>query len=282
LPWRVLGYRPVVPELLEVELYRRLATSALERPISSVTVSDRHVLAPLTSGAGLRRALVGRSFTAARRRGKLLLLDVGADQAGTVGGPTLGIRFGMTGDLAVDGRPAVDRLLYSGGRRDRRWVRFRVGFADGGGLSLHDPRRFGRVGLDPDEHTLGPDATAVTVGELRRALSTGGRGPGPPLKARLLDQSRLAGIGNLLADEILWRAGLSPWRPSASLSEAELRRLHRHLRTTLDVLLSRGGSHTGDLMVERQPGGHCPKDGTELSRSVVGGRTTWWCAAHQT
>ena len=87
-------------------------------------------------------------------------------------GPTLGIRFGMTGGLVLDNRAAIDRLLYSSALVDDRWVRFRVGFVDGGQLSLHDPRRFGRVELDPDEDALGPDAFGLTLGALRRALSS--------------------------------------------------------------------------------------------------------------
>lgn len=101
------------------------------------------------------------------------------------------------------------------------------------------------------------------------------------LKGRLMDQSRVAGVGNLAADEILWRAGLDPTRPASSLTEAELRRLHRNVRSTLRDLLARGGSHTGELMPQRHHGGHCPKDGTPLVRATVATRTTWWCPKHQ-
>jgi formamidopyrimidine-DNA glycosylase len=139
----------------------------------------------------------------------------------------------------------------------------------------------GRVLLEPDEEALGPDAWQVTPAQLRSALAARLPSSGPPLKARLQDQSRLAGVGNLLADEILWRAGLAPGRPSAGLTPAELRRLHRHLVGTLDELFERGGSHMGDLMPERRPGGHCPRDGEDLRHDTVGGRTTWWCPAHQ-
>jgi formamidopyrimidine-DNA glycosylase len=131
--------------------------------------------------------------------------------------------------------------------------------------------------LDPDVSGLGPDAATVATSALARALE----GSKAPLKARLLDQSRVAGIGNLIADEVLWRAGLSPFRPAGSLSPAEVRRLHRHLGRTVHDLIERGGSHQGDLMEERRPGGRCPRDGWELTRSVVGGRTTWWCPRHQ-
>ena len=97
-----------------------------------------------------------------------------------------------------------------------------------------------------------------------------------------MDQSRLAGVGNLAADEALWRAGLDPRREAGSLSDSEQRRLQRHLRATMADLLDRGGSHTGDLMPERAAEGVCPKDGAPLARDRVGGRTTWWCPAHQT
>ncbi len=268
------GYRPVVPELVEVEYYRRAATAVLGREIRVVRVADPHVLAAPLTAVGLRRALVGHAFSAARRRGKLLLLD-------TVGGPTLGVRFGMTGSLVVDGAPAIDRLIHSSTDHAERWVRLRIAFVGGGELSLHDPRRFGRVLLDPDEDALGPDAAALGPAALGHVLASRERGGGPPLKARLLDQGHLAGVGNLLADEILWRAGLSPWRPSASLDTAERRRLHRHLRATVDDLMARGGSHMGDLMAERRAGGRCPRDRAPLRRDTVGGRTTWWCPAHQ-
>ena len=96
-----------------------------------------------------------------------------------------------------------------------------------------------------------------------------------------MDQARLAGVGNLLADETLWRAGLDPRRPAGSLTHSELRRLHRHLRAAVSDLISRGGSHAGDLMPARARGGVCPRDGSPLTRGTVGGRTTWWCPAHQ-
>ncbi len=95
-----------------------------------------------------------------------------------------------------------------------------------------------------------------------------------------MDQERLAGVGNLLADEILWRAALDPGRRTP-LTEAELVALHKSVRAVLRQLGRRGGSHMGDLMEERRVGGHCPLDGSELRRDTVGGRTTYWCPIHQ-
>jgi formamidopyrimidine-DNA glycosylase len=260
-----------VPELPEVEAYRRLAERACGRRIASVDAPDDWFLKGGLTPAAVGAALVGRTFTAARRIGKLLLLDTGA------GGPTLGLRFGMTGRLLVDGTAGVDTLLYTSDRELEAWDRFGVRFEDGGNLRVRDPRRLGGVLLDPDESLLGPDALGLSSAALRDALA----GSGAPLKARLMDQARLAGVGNLVADEALWRAGLAPGRPAGSLSAAELRRLHRHLRATLDDLLGRGGSHRGDLMAERKPGGVCPRDGGPLQRTTVGGRTSWWCPKHQ-
>ncbi|HUO49267.1 MAG TPA: DNA-formamidopyrimidine glycosylase family protein, partial [Acidimicrobiales bacterium] len=221
--------------------------------------------------------LEGAALGRARRIGKLLVLDLDGP-----GGPTgrpgrLGVRFGMTGRLLVDGAGPVEQLLYSSVRAERRWDRFLLRFADGGTMVVHDPRLLGGVELDPDETRLGPDALGLTPAQLRRALD----GSAAPLKARLLDQARIAGVGNLIADEVLWRAGLRPSRPAGSLGAADLRRLHRHLAATLADLLARGGSHLGDLMPARHVGGACPKDGTTLTRSSVGGRTSYWCRRHQ-
>jgi formamidopyrimidine-DNA glycosylase len=256
--------------MLEVEFYRRMAEAALDRRIATVESPDPWYLKGGTTADGLRAALVGRRLAGARRIGKLLLLDVDD-------GPVVGVRFGMTGSLLVDGTDVVGRLQYSSKRYDPSWDRWMVTFADGGRLVVHDPRRLGGVTLDPGVTHLGPDAASLGAAGLVRALA----GSSAPLKARLLDQSRIAGVGNLIADEVLWRSGLSPLRPSSSLTPAEVRRLHRHLGRTLADLTERGGSHTGDLMDERHSGGICPKDGTPLTRSTVGGRTTFWCEVHQ-
>lgn len=261
-----------MPEILEIEYYRHLATGALDRTIADVEVDE---MASRGLPPGLDPAVVfpGLTFTSTHRRGKLLLLETA--------GPTLGMRFGMTGGLLLDGLAGIDSLTYGPGTYEERWIRARVTFDDGGSLLLHDPRRLGRLSIDPDLNSLGPDALSLTLRQLRLALEASVPRHGPALKARLLDQSKIAGIGNLLADEILWRAGLDPTRPCNSLHDDEVRRLHRQLRRVLDQLFERGGSHTGDHMVERSVGGHCPKDGTLWRRGTVGGRTTYWCPTHQ-
>ncbi|MDA8301002.1 MAG: formamidopyrimidine-DNA glycosylase [Actinomycetota bacterium] len=263
-----------MPELLEVEAYRQLAEEALKRPIAAVGTPDTWYLKRGLE-AGDLVVMVGGQFVAARRRGKLLLLDTEMPEGGA--GPVLGLRFGMTGRLAVDGRAGVGQLLYSSDHLLAKYERLRVTFADQGHLVVSDVRRLGGVELDPDEGRLGYDAASVTEEELAQALS----GSRSPLKARVMDQVHLAGLGNLSADEVLWRAGLSPFRPAASLAGAETRRLHHHLRASLADMAERGGSHTGDLMPERVAGGKCPRDGHLLRHDKIGGRTTWWCPAHQ-
>jgi len=292
-----------VPELPEVEAYRRLAEQGVGRQIVAVSTPDPWYLKRGLDGGTVREALIGRSLTAARRIGKLLLLDTGPAgptldtgpagptlDTGPAGptldtgpaGPTLGLRFGMTGRLVLDGVPGVDTLLYSSNAAEPAWDRFAIQLRSGRRqppslLTVRDPRRLGGIELDPDESRLGPDALTVGTAALRAALS----GSTAPLKARLLDQAHLAGVGNLIADEVLWRAGLDPARPAGGLTDPEIRRLARALRATIDDLIGRGGSHRGDLGPERSPGGRCPRDGCPLIRRTIGGRTTWSCPEHQ-
>ncbi len=259
-----------MPELAEVEAYRRLAEGVVGRRVRQVVAPDAWYLKRGLTAAAARSTLRGRTLTGARRRGKLLLVD-------TDGGPVLGLRFGMSGKLVIDGQAGSDDYVFASNRAVAAWDRFALRFEGGGDLRMRDSRRLGGVELDPDETRLGPDALTVGAAGLGAALAASHA----PLKARLMDQSRLAGVGNRAADELLWRAGLDPGRPASSLTPAERRRLHRHLRSTLADLVARGGSHTGELMPERRPGGVCPRDGTPLLRATVGGRTTWWCPRHQ-
>lgn len=260
-----------MPELIEVEVYRRLADQLIGRTVRSVETPDHWFIKRTTAGE-VRDALMGATVESTGRRGKLLTMDVGAVR------PVLGLRFGMTGRLVLDGAPApIDKLEYSSGRDDPKWDRFALRFDDGARLRISDPRRLGGVELDPDLSRLGPDAAAITTPQLRAALGVSVA----PLKARLLDQARVAGLGNLLTDEILWRAGLRPDRPADSLDDDAIRRLAGTVRKTVGLLSDRGGSHTGDLQSQRHRGGTCPRDGAHLRRETIGGRTTYWCPSHQ-
>lgn len=258
-----------MPEILEIEMYRRFATHAVGRTIVSVDAPDPWFLKGCSADA-VTDAVSGATIVAARRRGKLLLVDL-SDRR-----PTLGLRFGMTGRLIIDDVSPIESLEYSSDRNDPAWDRFGLGFASGS-LTLRDPRRLGGVELDPDEDALGADAWQLAPDTLREALARG-RGP---LKARMLDQKRIAGLGNLLTDEILWRSALDPTRVAGGLDDDEIDRLSRTIHTVLDQLMERGGSHRGDLHEERNSEGICPADGAGLQRDKVGGRTTYWCPKHQ-
>ena len=286
-----------MPEILEVETARVLIDAkALNRPIAAVDAPDTWYLKRGLTPKGVKAALPGRVIVTARRRGKLLLLDTSGERselAGVAsvrgtgiparserdqeGGPTVGLHLGMSGRVLIDGEAAGDPLLYASNRENRQWHRFTIEFADGGHLVMRDPRRLGAVELDPDEERLGVDAFDLSLAELRSVISRSRA----PLKAVLMDQARIAGLGNLLVDETLWRAGLHPARPADSLDAGEQVRLRRTISTVLRVLGKRGGSHTGDLMPSREPGGHCPRDGAPLVRRTVGGRTTYSCPLHQ-
>jgi len=278
-----------VPELPEVETARRLiADQALHRRIVDVDDSDRYVSRPHSPG-DLRTALMGRSLIAAHRRGKSIWLETSAPGEGSgpgdaapAGGPELGIHLGMSGRIAVTGQDGTvteggDPHRYDDQLRRARWSRFSLTFADGGRLVLVDPRRLGRVRLAPDIGALGPDAQEVTPAQFRALITKGTIA----VKARLLDQSKIAGVGNLLADEILWQAKVSPLARVNSLTPAQVNRLYRTLKSTLAAAVAQGGAHTGDMISARHPGGTCPRDGAPMAHGTVGGRSTWWCSREQ-
>jgi formamidopyrimidine-DNA glycosylase len=150
-------------------------------------------------------------------------------------------------------------------------------FVDGGELRLFDKRRLGRVRLEPALDALGPDAAEIDRAEFRTRV---GRGRSA-VKARLLDQSVLAGVGNLLADETLWQAGLAPAAPADELSPATLDHLYDALEKALRSAIEHGGVHTGEVIAFRRPDASCPRCGAPMVHGKVGGRTTWWCSKEQ-
>jgi formamidopyrimidine-DNA glycosylase len=272
-----------MPELPEVETARSLiADQALHRRIVDVDDSDSYVGRPHSPGE-LRSALMGRSLIAAHRRGKTIWLETsGTGDAAAPGGPEIGIHLGMSGRIVItgpDGSVAEggDPYRYEARPRRAEWSRFTLMFADGGSLVLFDPRRLGRVRLNPDIGALGPDAAQVTPAEFRGLITKGTIA----VKARLLDQSKIAGVGNLLADEILWQAKVSPLARVDSLSSVQVNRLYRTLKSVLESASAKGGAHTGDIIAARHPGGTCPRDGAPMVHGTVGGRSTWWCSREQ-
>jgi formamidopyrimidine-DNA glycosylase len=247
-----------MPELPEAERARQQIERALGREIVAVDDRDTYVCRPHQPGE-IAAALTGRRLTRAHRRGKFLWVE-------TDDGPDLGLHLGMAGRIAVDEEQAP-----------RNWDRFALEFADGGRMALRDKRRLGRAVIDPDFSHVGPDAAEVGRDVFRDRVGRGSTA----LKARLLDQGVIAGVGNLLADETLWRARLSPLRIAGELSVEELDLLRRELRAAVRDAIRNCGVHTGRFMPARERGGACPRDRTPLERATVGGRTTYWCPTCQ-
>jgi formamidopyrimidine-DNA glycosylase len=267
-----------MPELPEVESARAvIERKGLRRRIVDVDDSDTFVCRPYVPGE-IRHALLGGEFIAAMRRGKSMWCETDPSL-----GVTLGIHLGMSGKIVIADANGteVDGGDYWEGRRepgDYRWARFTVTFDDGGRLMLVDPRRLGRVRLNPPIEQLGPDAHLITPAQFRAVLAAGATAP---VKARIMDQRRIAGIGNLLADEILWRARIHPARAVGSLTTTEQSRLLRASRDAIRTALRDGGVHALTIIPHRHQGGTCPRDHAPMRTAAVDGRTSWWCSAEQ-
>ncbi len=257
-----------MPEGLEAAIFRDALEATVGRRIDHVWV-DEQVADP-----GIAEAAVGATIDGVRRTGKVVLVDTD--------GPTIGLHFGMTGRIVVDGGAPIDRLEYSSGRDRPEWDRLRVlttpSIEGTDAIRMNDPRRLGRITLDPDLSRLGPDVFGIRTKTLRDRLAR----RRIAVKAALLDQSVVAGLGNMLADEVLWWAAIDPRRPAGSLVPDEVAALASAIRRRLPVMLRRGGSHTGVIgPPERAACPPCRRDGTPLERLTIGGRTAVWCPGHQ-
>lgn len=262
---------PGMPELPDVEGFRRVLRRAAGKPIERVEVLDAGVLRGVDAGE-VREALIGATFAAPNRHGKWLIAPLRARRRHRADEPSLVFHFGMTGSLTwVDGdaeRHPHDRVVIGSGTRELRY---------------RDLRKLQGIRLVPDDdgvsellHDLGPDATEVDAAELGERLGRRQR----QLKPALMDQTVVAGLGNLLADEILWRARIDPRRGTRDLSEADRRRLHRTMATVLrqSIRAGRVPGRPGWLTGHRDDrDGVCPRCGTPLRRTRLGGRTTTWC-----
>lgn len=273
-----------MPELPEVETIRRQLESLLTgKTIHGVSIPDPSVTAPLPPRAFGRR-LRGKKIKALSRRGKYLRLELD-------GGGMLVIHLRMTGVLTFARK--YDKIS------ERRHLRLVIDFGGGGALIFRDQRRFGtaailepeeikpffdRLGLEPLERSFSPDILAKLLASRKR-----------PLKSFLIDQSMIAGIGNIYADEALFRARIHPLRPAGSLSTAEVRRLNRAIKATLAEAISLAGSSIDTyrdargrrgrfqevFRIHRRAGEPCPGCGGTVRKIKVGGRGTYFCPACQ-
>ena len=258
-----------MPELPEVEIYTRyFSKHALRQKIAGVRVVDDRILGE-TRADRFVVGLKGRTFTRARRHGKHLFADARATW--------LHLHFGMTGDLAY----------YRGD--DPRFAKVVFDFANGFHLAFEDMRLFGVVDLtaDPDEfiaaHRLGPDPldprfTLKTF----RALLEKRRGA---IKSLLMSQDIIAGIGNLYADETLFQTSIHPRRPVDRIDEGESRAIFTTMRRVLNDVIARreAGRELPHryLFMHREEGERCRRCGGTIKRTVVFGRTTYFCGTHQ-
>lgn len=262
-----------MPELIEVEYYRRALDAVVGQDVVDVTVDPPAYLRPPGSDPTELTSLRATTLTGTSRRGKLLLLHF-SEASDEV--HTLGLRFGMTGRLLIDGEGPIERLEYSSGKNDPSWDRAVITLQSAR-VSIRDPRRLGSLELDATFEGLGPEASTLEASELEEAV----RGRTKAIKAVLLDQALIAGLGNLLSDETLWRAGVAPSRPAGELTVDEVRTLASEIRRTVADLTARGGSHMGDSFSLRADGEACTRCGGAMAHATIGGRSTWSCRVHQ-
>jgi formamidopyrimidine-DNA glycosylase len=286
-----------MPELPEVEIVRRrLHPRLIGRTVTDVQVADAKV-SPSTE-AELRGTFAGRPVRGTSRRGKWLIIELGKG-SGAVATEAAG---GMNADTSAVDMLAVIHLRMTGrllfepdAENPRSNPRFTLCFDDGSRLFFYDLRRFGGLWAVPTAQTaeffagLGvePLEDDFTVGVLRAQMA----GRRAPLKAFLLDQRRIAGVGNIYADEALFRARLHPLRPAGSIGPREARRLHTAIRETLQLGIDHEGSsvesfvdpagsrgHFQEILnVYQRSGEPCPACGTPIRRIALGGRGTHFC-----
>lgn len=261
-----------MPELPEVEIFkRRLDATCLGRTITGASIRDRRIVAK-SSPDRLAARLKGARLSASRRHGKYLLVALG--KAGW-----LVMHFGMNGSLRYfrkdDDDPAYDRLRLDFGRDHH--------------LAYVNPRLLGRVELVADadafiaQEKLGPDMLDASLGfaEFARAVAARKR----DVKSVLMDQTVVAGIGNIYSDEILFQARLHPRIRADRLDRGELKRLFGKARSVLRTAIRRGaGSEQmlerlprGFLIGERKKGGRCPRCGGAIAAIKFSGRTAYCC-----
>lgn len=265
-----------MPELAEVEVSRRRWDVALRVPVRDVrwARATAGVLRAVDPEA-LREALRGEGLTRSEASGKQL-----AFRFGDAGDRWLGLHLGMTGELLVAPSDHVPA------RHDHLVIETAVG-----ALVFRDPRGFGRVRFDRGVaapawwSSLAPSVLdrAFSLRAVQDFLTRHGRAP---IKAVLLRQERFPGVGNWMADEILWRAGVYPARAAGALDAdavACLRRTVRRIARDAVKTIAEDWSYPPTwLFAHRWADGHdCPRCGSRLRREPIGGRTTCWCPGCQ-
>lgn len=260
-----------MPELPDVEIARRtLAEAAEDRRLVGAEVEEPGLLADGLTPGSLDEAVTGARLASTRRRGKQLF-------GGLEDGPWLRFHFGMSGFLAC----------WEAGEEPPEYPYVVFDLERGRRLAFDCRRKLGEIELvdDPDawaaDHDLGPDALELGGDGFLAAFSDR-RGM---VKTALMDQSRMAGVGNEFSDEILFRARLHPRTRMGALSEADRRELHGILEETLTTAVDRGmeadALPDGWLLPAREEGAVCPRCGDAIARIEISGRGCYLCPACQ-
>lgn len=268
-----------MPELPEAEtIARDLRRRIVGRTVTGIRITHADILAPGLTPARLANALTGRAIESVGRRGKNVVLTFDREAV-------LVVNLGMTGRLVVSDAPRAGELRHVAARFD----------LDRGALLYDDVRRFGRFDLySPDawagrQRELGiePLSDAFTGAWLHERTARSRT----PIRNWLLDQRHVAGIGNIYANEALFRAGVRPTRPANSLSAKEAGRLRDALREVLAEAIEVRGTTLRDyrdargeaggfeprLRVYGREGEPCPTCGTPIVRVVIGNRSAFYC-----
>ena len=273
-----------MPELPEVETIRRqLEPEISGKKIAGIEIYDPRLTSPIAPD-NLKRQLRGRTIESVGRRGKYLLFTLDS-------GEILVIHLRMTGRLTLVQLPR--------GVEDKKHLRLLIRFPGKEGLAFHDIRRFGRAFVLSRDDTvsywlrLGPEP--LGRGFNARYLRNAFRGRRRPVKSALLDQSLIAGIGNIYADEALFAARLHPLRMAGDIDDEEIARLTRAIKDTLRRAIrlegssidtyrdsrGRSGRFQETFRVHRREGKPCPACGDTVQKIRVGGRGTYFCPGCQ-
>jgi formamidopyrimidine-DNA glycosylase len=278
-----------MPELPEVETIRsQLEPVVVGRRIDAARVLDERWTRPEPPLA-LEAEVKGRRIEGVRRRGKYLIVDLEGDRH-------LVMHLRMTGNLLIAGAERFGKPRLYESEPDAQFLRAVLELDDGSELWFTDARRFGhavvlagdelepyleaRLGIEP----LGGELTGETLARLAAGRTA-------PLKSFLLDQRRVAGVGNIYADEALWRAELHPLSPAGSMRAEHCEALVEGIVEALEAGLANGGSSIDDyrdargergsmqdeFLVHTREGQECLRCGGEIRRIVVGGRSTYFC-----
>jgi formamidopyrimidine-DNA glycosylase len=256
-----------MPELPDVETFKRyLDSTSLHQPINGVEVRSAYVLKRV-SERELGRQVKGRSFESSCRHGKHLFVRTDRDL-------WLRLHFGMTGSLEY----------LKGQRRAPKDTRVLFCFANHSRLAFRDQRKFGEIGLlrDVDEflrnRALGPDALEINLSQFKGIFKK----HRAAVKTILLNQKLIAGIGNIYADEILFRTRIHPATQASALKEKTITKLFRAtrriLKKAIDAQADADRMPKSWLLPDRGKGSKCPRCGRLLKSSRLGGRTAWFCA----